>query len=71
MVTYYSADPLTISRVLDIVIPTLRKATSEDDLRRRLEKIGYGFRDTVRGRMLTTVPHGVEITALPMVRSAL
>lgn len=64
--TYQTTDPLTIARVLAFVKPILQSATSEDELKRRLAKQGFGFRDTIKGRMLTTMPHGVEITRLPV-----
>ncbi len=63
--TYHAADPITISRILDLVRPELGKVTSRDDLKRRLARLGFGFRETRRGRMLTTMPHGVEIAPMP------
>ena len=63
--TYHAADPITISRILDLVRPELRNVATHDELRNKLAKFGFGFRDTRRGRMLTTVPHGVEIAPMP------
>ena len=68
--TYHSADPLTVARILDLVRPELRKVVSIEDMKSRLARLGYGFRDTRRGRMLTTLPHGVEIAPMPTVLSA-
>ena len=63
--TYHAADPITISRILDLVRTELRNVASRDELKRRLAHLGYGFSDTRRGRMLTTMPHGVEIAPMP------
>jgi hypothetical protein len=63
--TYHSSDPLTVARILDLVRPELKKVVSKEDLTRRLAKMGYGYSDTRRGRMLTTVPHGIEIAPMP------
>ena len=51
--TYRASDPLTVARILDLVTPELRKAASNEELKTRLASLGYGFRDTRRGRMLT------------------
>lgn len=45
--TYHAADPITISRILDLVRPELRNVASRDELKRRLARLGYGFSDTV------------------------
>ncbi len=50
--------------VFDLIEPDLRCATDDKDLSRRLARNGYGFRDTTRGRVLVTLPHGVEILPL-------
>ena len=63
--TYQSSDPFTVARVLDLVMPELRNVRSKSELKKRLAKLGYGFRDTMRGRILTTAPHGVEIAPMP------
>lgn len=68
-VTYHSCDPFTISRVLELVKPELLKAASGEDLNQRLARLGFGFRETAKGRMLTTLPHGVEITPMPAMLS--
>jgi len=63
--TYHSSDPITVSRILDLIRPEIRGVASRDDLKNRLARLGFGFRDTRRGRMLTTMPHGVEIAPMP------
>lgn len=65
--TYRSTDALTIARIMDFLAPEIRSVRSNDELRKRLAKFGYGFRDTVKGRMLTTAPHGVDIAPMPSV----
>ena len=63
--TYQSSDPITVARILELVMPELRNVRSKSELRKRLARFGYGFRDTLRGRVLTTMPHGVEIAPMP------
>ena len=63
--TYHSSDPLTVARILDLVTSEVRNVRSNAELKTRLAKLGFGFRDTLRGRMLTTMPHGIEITPMP------
>ena len=63
--TYQSSDPLTVARILDFVVPELRNVHSKTELKKRLARFGYGFRDTLKGRVLTTMPHGVEIAPMP------
>lgn len=58
-------NPLTELNVRKLIDQDLRKAQDDADLRRRLANKGYGFRDTRKGRMLITLPHGVELMNLP------
>jgi hypothetical protein len=37
--TYHAADPITISRILDLVRPELRNVASRDELNRRLARL--------------------------------
>ncbi len=62
---YHAADPVTISRILNLVRPEFRNVASRDELKHRLARLGYGIRDTRRSRMLTTAPHGIEIAPIP------
>lgn len=62
--TFAASNPLTVSQVLQLVGPELRRATSDLDLKARLARIGYAFRDTRRGRILMTAPHGIEIAPI-------
>ena len=63
--TYHAADPVTISRILNLVRPELCNVATRDELKHRLARLGYGISDTRRGKMLTTVPHGIEIAPIP------
>jgi len=65
--TYQSANPIIIADILSVVGPEIRNAASDSDLEKRLEGLGYGYRDTARGRMLTTLPHGIEIAPISAV----
>jgi len=63
--TYHTTDQLTIARVLSFVMPQLKGIRSNSELSQRLANLGYSFRDTARGRILTTLPHGLEIAPIP------
>jgi hypothetical protein len=54
----------TLDLIRQLIDPDLRAAKSETDLRARLANKGYGLRVTEKGRVLTTLPHGVEIGLL-------
>jgi GT2 family glycosyltransferase len=51
--------------ILDLIHEDVTCACDDADLRRRLARNGYGFRDTAKGRMLVTLPHQVEVCPLP------
>lgn len=54
----------TLDLIRRLIAQDLRLAQSEDDLIRRLAGKGFGLRHTLKGMMLTTLPHGVEIGPL-------
>ena len=68
--THQASNALIVAQVLALVGPVVRRAQSDDDLRARLARIGYGYRDSRRGRMLTTMPHGVDIAPIPALNFA-
>ena len=47
--------------ILSLIDEDLHCASDDADLRRRLARNGYGFRDTDHGRMLITLPHRVDV----------
>lgn len=63
--TYHQTNPMMIAQVMALVTPDLNVAKSAEDLKQRLARFGYGMRDTLKGRVLTTLPHGLEIAPLP------
>lgn len=63
--TYQDCNPITVAQILALVSPEIERATSRHDLKTRLAQFGYGFRDTENGRVLTTLPHGVELARFP------
>lgn len=63
--THQMSNALIVAQILALVGPEVRRAKSEDDLRSRLARFGYGYRESRRGRMLTTMPHGVDIAPIP------
>lgn len=64
--THGTVDPITQMRVRRLIEQDLRSATDDRDLSRRLAQKGYDYRDTTRGRLLVTLPHGVEVMPLIM-----
>lgn len=54
----------TLDLIRRLIAQDLRLAQSDDELTRRIAVKGFGLRDTLKGRMLTTLPHGVEIGPL-------
>ena len=57
-------DPFILSQIRQLIAQDLRAARTDDDLARRLAAKGYGLCLTDQGRVLTTLPHGVEIGPL-------
>ncbi|SPF80461.1 hypothetical protein [Pseudoprimorskyibacter insulae] len=66
--THIRINPITQLQVQRLIESDLRCATDDFDLSRRLAHKGFGYRDTTRGRMLVTLPHGVEVMNLPAQR---
>ena len=58
-------DPLVVSQVIDIVTREYFKSRSPKDWQGRLERVGYAIRQTAAGQVIETLPHHVEICALP------
>lgn len=52
------------AEILDLIHEDVAAAVDDADLRRRLARNGYGFRDSEQGRMLVTLPHQVEVCPL-------
>ncbi|WP_134643103.1 hypothetical protein [Pseudaestuariivita atlantica] len=63
---YAAQDPLVMSQVFSLVAREVRRASSESDLKKRLASKGYGIRKSPQGRVLVTMPHGVELGLLPL-----
>lgn len=63
--TYHSSNVFIAQQALALIGPELQRATSDSDLQKRLARLGYKYRDTPQGRMLATLPHGIEIAPIP------
>lgn len=50
-----------LDQIRQLIAQDLRLAVSDADLAARLAHKGYGLRLTHQGKVLTTLPHGVEI----------
>jgi hypothetical protein len=53
-----------LDQIRQVIAADLRAARSDEDLRLRLAAKGYGLRITTEGRVLTTLPHGLELGPL-------
>ena len=69
--TYHSSNAIVAHQVLAFINPIVQRATSDDDLQQRLASLGYSFRDTARGRMLTTMPQGIDVVLIPALNRAI
>lgn len=58
-------DPLVLAQIIDIVTREYLNASSPQDWRGRLERVGYAVRETDGGPVIETLPHHVEICPLP------
>lgn len=54
-------DPFTIRQIREMLRADMQSATSEADLKARLQAKGYGLRASDQGTMLTSEPHGVPL----------
>ncbi len=63
--TYHSSNAILTHQVLAFITPVVQSATSDADLKQRLVPLGYNYRDTTRGRMLTTEPQGLDVVLIP------
>ena len=59
-----TTDVFVKTQIRSLIARDLTLARNDSDLRQRLATNGYGFRDTKQGRILITLPHGVEILRL-------
>ncbi|PIE14107.1 MAG: hypothetical protein CSA70_02850 [Rhodobacterales bacterium] len=64
---FHKTDPLAAAQIAALVRRELHAATDERDLERRLERNGFGIKDTMNGRMLITLPQQVELFPMPSV----
>lgn len=57
-------DAQIAAHVRDIVMREKSMSLSEREWKHRLRGYGYAVRETQRGQIVTTLPHGVEICML-------
>jgi len=60
----HATGSLVISDLRDFVLDERRRCVSDREWRFRLAGYGYDIRQTAKGRVLTSLPKGVEICAL-------
>ena len=65
MSVIFNNDPVTIAKVQTFVLAERSKCLSVREWKHRLAGYGYGIRDTDRGRFIETLPHHIQICALP------
>jgi len=66
----FGKDPLAAAQVMDIVARERRASLSRREWKHRLAGFGYGIRETAMGDFVETLPHRVQICALPADLSA-
>lgn len=63
-------DPTIVSKVLTLLEAERQKAVSPREWQHRIAGYGYAIKHTDHGDMITTLPQGREICALPAQLSA-
>lgn len=63
-------DRFVAAQVLDLVTRERGKALSRREWKHRLAGMGYGIRETDLGDIVETLPHGIEVCAIPAELSA-
>lgn len=57
-------DPSIVAQVRAIVMRERTMSVSDREWKHRLRGYGYALSDTDHGRVVTTLPHGVEVCTL-------
>jgi hypothetical protein len=60
-----TTDRIIAAQVLDLVTRERSKALSRREWKHRLAGYGYGIRETETGDIVETLPHHVQVCALP------
>ena len=63
-------DQVTIAQTLMLLEEEREKALSPREWQHRIAGYGYAIKRTDHGEMVTTLPHGQEVCALPVQLSA-
>ncbi|WP_417525229.1 hypothetical protein [Marinovum sp.] len=63
-------DQVTIAQILLLLEEEREKALSAREWQHRIAGYGYAIKHTDHGDMITTLPHGQELCALPAQLSA-
>jgi hypothetical protein len=58
-------DLFSTTKVLNLVMQERAKALSAREWKHRLAGYGYAIKETCAGQVIATLPHGVEVCALP------
>lgn len=61
---HFGKNAFITAEILTLIREDISCAIDDADLRIRLARNGYGFRETKEGRMLVTLPHQVEVCPL-------
>ncbi len=65
MTTITQANATKGAEVMELVIRERAMALSARELRHRLAGYGYRIRETLGGQIVETLPHGIEVCAIP------
>lgn len=61
----YTTDHFQSGDVIDLVLRERASSLSAREWKHRLAGYGYAIRDTLRGQVVETLPHHVEVALLP------
>jgi hypothetical protein len=70
MSIHFGDDYARAANIIDMVLQERSKALSEREWKFRLAGYGYSIKETEQGPMITALPDGQEICALPLMNVA-
>ena len=65
MTMHFNTDAIEAQKVVDLVLQERDKALSPREWRHRIAGYGYGIKESDDGLIITTLPRGLELCALP------
>lgn len=62
----YNSDPMITAKVIALVLREKEQSLSPREWQYRLAGYGYAVKDTDKGQVIETLPHGVKVGVLPV-----